>query len=197
MLVTKYLNQIPFQLGKKLGDGADGEVFEIKNNKVIKFSIVLDIDSRAKNYTIQNIVNNNFKIFKFIKENPINSFSRIYDFDILKTDFINGFEGKINYIIYFYTLEKLNELSINDKDILKNIFHEANEKNKNSFIDLSEQELMDKLKNNNLYSRILNLYFDLKKYKINHLDIDVRNIMKKNNDFKLIDFDRCELKGEI
>jgi len=185
------LNKIPYVLGKKIGAGGDGSIYDISNNKVIKLSIIYDmiIDDPLDAQYKQSV-----KVFSYLKDNNPKGFAKVYDFGFLcKDDRQVHNYGKDDFIIHFHVMEKLNKLSEKDKSIL---FHILNgfEKKLNSKIVIKELIEIQKYIDFDL-EKVKMFYNQLLNSKITHCDLHVRNIMKNNDDeFLLIDFDRCKLK---
>lgn len=183
----------PHFIGEKIGDGADGEVFNFIDNKVIKFSIIYQYD-----LDIHHIYSNIEKILLYLQSFQPSTHARVYEYKYLGTcarKTVNGFQP---YIFYYYVMEKLNKLSEDEKKIFHTILsHE----DKNIIKDYSSKKIKEMLKG---LSRGLDFdekkvtFFcnNFRKTMVQHNDIHVRNIMKDAlGNFKLIDFDRCEMEN--
>jgi len=196
MLVLKLCNQVcpekvKFNLINKLGDGADGEVFELDDNKVIKFCVQFDYGYDQLSY------DDISKTLSYIQYNKPHIYARIYSYD-----YLGKFSRKLydqsnqEYILYYYIMEKLNEISDDEKKVFHSLIsHEDCGILKNYSILKIKQMLQ---------GMSMGLDFDVERVTffcerlrdsfISHNDLHPRNIMKdKNGNFKLIDFDRCTI----
>jgi RIO-like serine/threonine protein kinase len=174
-------------LGEEIGYGADGQVF-LLNDLVIKYSVYFD-----KDYT-------NYKklkqLFDFIKNDDSNLFVKLFSFDYLLSGERDFYTRKQKYIICSCTMEKLIPLNEDEKKVFHTtISHEDGNKLKpitNNTFDMIK-ELHNFLSFD--YNKMIEFHKKLQTSKINHNDLHVRNVMKdSNNNYKLIDFDRDELK---
>lgn len=172
-------HNVGFISGERLGEGADGEVFDLKNGKVIKYSIlyddyVSDLESKFLNIK-KNLLN--------LIDNSNQLFCNVYEFrEIIRSSRVC--QGvKQDYIIYSYVMEKMDLLYGDEQKVLFSVLN-------NKKMDL--HVLLGGLS--------FGLYFDkpkvVKFYELlqsghGHKDIHIQNIMKDcNGNFKLIDFDR-------
>jgi len=179
IIVDKYIKPDHFQIGKKLGDGADGEVFEY-NDKVIKFSISFDDSYLQK-----------IDLLKCLKEANEKPYVKIYEFKHLLST-----KTKYQDVeIYYSILEKLNKISDDEKKLFHTLIcHEDQNKIKTR----SKNEVDKIIDELNYYldfnkDKVILFLDQLKNSKFNHLDIHVRNVMKDSfGNFKLIDLDRIE-----
>lgn len=186
--------KIDFKIINRLGDGADGEVFELEDNKVLKLCIYntsSDADAETKYKYISDVLltlkNNNAKIF-----------ASVYEFGHLgkytKTLY-NNEEQK--YILYYYIMEKLNKISEDEKKVFHSILSHEDRGLKKNFSILKIKEMLRGMSKGLDFDTKRVIFFceNIAKQAICHNDIHPRNIMKDNSgNFKLIDFDRCELK---
>lgn len=198
MLVLKLLPEnIKFNLGDRLGDGADGEVFELSDytDRVIKFCVLFE-------YPELMLEQEYFKrsnALAVLKNNNSSTYARVYEHE-----FIGLFNRPIewsnrgqNYILYYYIMEKLNKISEDEKRVFHSILcHEDKNLNKNFSIKKINQMLEGMSTALDFDKHKVMLFCEgLKNSKIIHNDLHVRNIMKDNlGNFKLIDFDRCTIK---
>ncbi len=193
-------DKIPDNLGEYLGDGADGEVFSINgdSSRVIKLGIMYERPSQGllKGYKqIQSVLD-------FLITNQPVAYARVYEHGYIGTysrdvEFLKN--KKQNFIIYFYSMEKLEKITEDEKKVFHSILsHEDRGKKK----DFSPEKVLEMLQG---LSRGLD--FDAEKVTlfcenirsapVSHLDIHVRNIMKNSvGDYKLIDMDRITLEKE-
>lgn len=198
MLVLKLLPEnINFNLGTRLGDGADGEVFELSdyNDRVIKFCVLFEYpDTMLEHEYLKR--SNALAVLK-------NTHSDVYA-QVYKDEFIGLFNRPIewstsgqNYILYYYIMEKLNKISEDERRVFHSILcHEDKNINKNFSIKKINQMLEGMSTALDFDKQKVMLFCEgLKNSKIIHNDLHVRNIMKDNlGNFKLIDFDRCTIK---
>ena len=192
MHLLKLINQhnisINFRLGKEIGSGADGEVFEIIDSpNVIKFSILYDCG-----HTSLSDYDRISKTLNYLIDHSPQPYARIYEHKYLGQFERDGYQ---KHILYYYVMEKLNHIS----DDETKVFHSI----------LSHEDRQVK-KNYQKINKILNglsagLDFDEKEVKlfvaslvacvIKQNDIHPRNIMKNNlGQFRFIDVDRCQME---
>lgn len=199
MLVHKICQQVcpdklHFKLSSKLGDGADGEVFELQDqlDQVIKFSILYQTSEKSIESEYQRIKDT----LSFILENQPSTYARVYEHK-----YIGKYTRPFNrdtqdYIIYYYIMEKLFKISEDEKRVFHSILsHEDKNINKN-FSIFKIKKMLDGMARALDFDHSMVMFFceSLQGSLIQHNDIHVRNIMKdKDGNFKLIDFDRCNL----
>ncbi len=194
------LSKIDIKPSKKLGDGADGEVFEIENDsdKVIKFCVLYNYENNLEKFykEISNVIN-------FIKDNNLPSYARVYEHVFLGKYFrelVESSSALSEYILYYYTMEKLYKISDDEKRVFHSVLsHEDSNKIKNYSLP-QIKKMLDGMSLGLDFDvgRVMLFCEELKKAPIIHNDLHVRNIMKdKFGNFKLIDFDRCTIKNSI
>lgn len=175
-------------LGKRLGDGADGEVFELisDSKKVIKFSIIYDLGYESNLVTKYNEIK---KKLSFVKENGTRCqhLCSIYNFGLLLHKSRKTSCGAQEFLIHFYEMEKLIKCSDEEEKVFYTIISNAYRSiedfldSLSKWIDFDRQKVLTFV-NANSNSVIL------------HNDIHLSNIMKnENGDFKLIDLDRITI----
>jgi len=183
----------PYKLGQRLGSGVDGEVFEIaRSNRVVKFCILHESDKGNVHELYLKTID---PILTSLVSRAVNVFARVYTYE-----YVGVFSKNENrFALYFYTMEKLEDISDDEKKVFHTIIsHE----DRNIVKDFSINEVQEKLKGLSLglsfdEKKVIFFYENLKKSYINHNDIHVRNIMKDNQgNFKMIDFDRTQVHGE-
>jgi len=200
MQVVKYLTDIRFQnlinlIDKKIGDGADGEVFTLKDTAdVAKFSIYYCWN----NENLQQVIDSRLDSSYLVKGNA-NVFVSLFEFKHLLSGSRTVVNGNQDYAIFFSRMEKLNKISEDEKKV----FHSTlSHQDSNVKKDLS----LDKI-SNMLDGLSIGLDFNRKKVfnfikqvqnlasiGIQYTDLHPRNIMKtKDGDFKLIDIDRISV----
>ena len=189
--------EIPYRFGNRLGDGADGECFDIlESNKVIKLCVLLDYPTRNLDNDYLNVSNT----INFIKNKSIRAYAQVHDFKYLgryNRPHVEMVDGQ-DYILYYYTMEKLNHLTDDEKKIFHSILsHEDSGRPKNYEI-LKIKKMLKGMATALDFDEEKVTFFceELKRAPIIHNDIHIRNIMKDNcGNFKMIDFDRCKIKN--
>jgi hypothetical protein len=190
--------KIDFPLSSRLGDGADGEVFELKDttDKVIKFSVLYEYPGEDLDTKYDQIC----RTLDFIKMYKPDSYARVYEHKTLgryTRPFAGSNQGQ-KYILYYYFMEKLLKISEDEKRVFHSILsHEDKNLNKNFSINKIKKMLTGMSMGLDFDEKKVILFVEsLKMSKVCHNDLHVRNIMKDfNGNFKLIDFDRSYLLG--
>jgi serine/threonine protein kinase len=183
-LFKRYWSWMAPHPADEIGSGIDGEVYSMLNDpdRVIKICQVFDFD--RFDATAQ--------VLDKLLFQPLAGYARVY---------MRGTRRvyKKGYVLYFYVMEKLQPISEDESKVFHTILsHE----DRNIIKDYAWGEL-EKI----LEGLRVGLDFDTERVKflcqairhspIKHLDIHPRNIMKNaDGDFKLIDFDRVQLKEE-
>lgn len=202
MLVLKLCQQfcpdkIDFLISNRLGDGADGEVFELKDDtsKVIKFSVLYQNSYTNIDYVYKKIIQS----LDYIRINNPHAYARVYEHKYLgkyNRPIVNSSLGQ-DYILYYYIMEKLYKISEDEKKVFHSILsHEDRNLEKNFSIFKIKKMLKEMYRALDFnFEKIILFCESLKKDAIEHNDIHVRNIMKDlDGNFKLIDFDRSSLR---
>jgi len=201
MLVLKMCQQfcpdkIPFVPTTRLGDGADGEIFDIKgqSDKVIKFGVLYETGSININQSFKCIK----EVLSYFQANPAATYARVYSFGFMgKFERDIALKKKQPFILYFYTMEKLYKISEDEQKVFHSILsHEDRGINKNySPIKINEM-ISGMSKGLDFNSERVTFFCDnFNNTAVSHLDIHIRNIMKDfNGNFKLVDFDRSEMR---
>lgn len=201
MLVLKLCQQlcpdkIPVIVGAKLGDGADGEVFDILDDadKVIKFCVIY----QTGKIPIPNAYKYVSNVLDTLISNPSPTYARVYSHawmgkfsrDIQRSPF------KQSYILYYYIMEKLYKTTEDERKVFHSIIsHEDQGKRKDFPLDKIKEMLIGLAQGLDFdEEKVIFFYNNFKKSPVVHLDIHPRNIMKNAaGNFKLIDFDRAEM----
>jgi serine/threonine protein kinase len=176
----------------KLGDGADGEVFEIKEdpNKVIKFCTLFDY-----NMDLKKSYKNISQIINYLISNSPQTYAKVFSHKYMGEYSRDTVWGKQKYILYYYTMEKLMKLSEDEKKVFHSLIsHEDQGKQKN-WSSIKLKEMLTGLQTGLDFDRKKVIFFmeNFVKIPIIHTDIHPRNIMKDaSGNFKLIDFDRAK-----
>ena len=124
-------DKIPFNISKKIGDGADGECFDLLDSpdKVIKLSVLYEYDRGDIETQYKQSIS---PIIDFLISNPITIFGKIYSHNYIGS-FSRDFNGSPqSFIIYYYVMEKLNKISDDEQKVFHTILsHEDRGLNKN------------------------------------------------------------------
>lgn len=183
------IKSIPFKIKNRIGSGADGEVYSISKDKVIKFSIRYDCFCSWSKEDFDRIKSRTKSNFDFIINNKQNDFVDVFDFNFLSEGervFNNTLQ---KYFTYYYVMNKL--VPINESDFIKfNLIYTALD------CKITYNKLF-KFKNNfdSSYNKYINFLTKILNSKICHEDIHPKNIMMdENNNFKMIDVDRIFIK---
>lgn len=186
-------DKIPVTPSTKLGDGADGDIYEIKDepNKVIKFSVAYDYDS-----DFNNVFPNVDRCLNYLENNKPSFCATVYNHSFLCSGSRKVVNGDQKFILYYYVMEKLLKISEDEKKVFHSLLsHE----DMNIVKVFTRSKVIDMLNGMSLgldfdVVKVLNFYDNLRNSKVKHNDIHVRNIMKdRMGNFKLIDFDKMEI----
>lgn len=167
-----------------LGSGVDGTVYSMLNDpsRVIKIAQVFDFDR----YELT------ADVLDHLLFEPLPEYARVY---------MRGAKRLPDkgYVLHFYVMEKLLPITVDESKV----FHTILSHEDRNIIKLYEPPELEKI----LTGLRIGLDFDAERVKflceairsspVKHLDIHPRNIMKDaNGNFKLIDFDRAQLKRD-
>lgn len=178
---------IPFSLGKELGQGADGQCFEVQDNPkiVIKISAIYN-DSIRYNITK--------KIIKYMIYNQPYLYAQVYSYKHLGEFLLPNND---TYILYYYVMKKLNKISEDESKVFHTLIsHEDKNIIKNYSPAQLNKILLGLQRGLDFDPRVVTLFYNkLQNSRIVHNDLHVRNVMKdETGNFRLIDFDRCNFK---
>jgi len=192
-------DKIPAELGARLGDGADGEVFSINgdDSRVFKLGILYERYDTGLLKAYQQIRD----VLNFMQTEKPEGYAHVYEHEYLctssrKVEHLRS--GKQYFIIYSYTMEKLNKISEDERRVFHSILsHEDRGIEKNFSSDKIREMLEGLARGLDFDAEKVTLFCDnIRAAPVSHLDIHVRNIMKnESGNFKLIDFDRIELEN--
>ena len=194
-------DKIPVVPAKRLGDGSDGEVFEIENdpNKVIKFCVMYERgDRKLEPYYHKKLA----PLIDQLITQPIDTYARVYAHEymgIFSRDFQSSKTGKQKFILYYYLMEKLQRISEDESKVFHSILSHEDRGIEKKFSTEKLREMLEGLGRGLDFDAERVIFFceALRDAPISHLDIHPRNIMKDGSgNFKLIDFDRVQLNGE-
>jgi len=194
-------NQIVNIAGDFLGDGADGDVYLVKNDtsKVIKF---------CKLYEDNDLFEANFKsiidVLSFLEKKSINTFAKVFSHGVLGTFdrkqiyYLDNkaLEHQQKFTLYYYIMERLNKISEDEKRIFHSIIcHEDSGTPKDLSLSTIDK-MLDGMGRALDFDKKKVMFFcrNIRNLPVHHNDIHKRNIMKDNDgNFKLVDFDRSSL----
>jgi len=202
MLVLKLCQQlcpdkIPVVPNTKLGDGADGEVFDVEgqSDMVIKFGVLYDTGDIDIDRSFKYIK----RVLGYFQANPASTYARVYSFG-----FMGKFERDITwakkkqpFILYYYTMEKLYKITEDEQKVFHSILSHEDRGIKKNYSPLKINEMISGMGTGlDFNSERVTFFCDnFKNTAVSHLDIHVRNIMKDSaGNFKLVDFDRSEMR---
>lgn len=193
-IINKQKFYNPYNIGPSLGDGANGEVFELVNtSKVVKFSALYDYNFNNLHINYNKIINN----INFLKRSDNNSYAKVYEVKHVGDGYRVCDEELLQYyVVYSYTMEKLNKISEDEKKVFHSILsHEdLGIVKKYTINKINEMLLGMSIGLDFDINKVLFFYNEIKKINIIHEDLHDRNIMKDNKgNFKLIDFDRINI----
>lgn len=182
------------KLGKELGYGADGQVFEASDNRVIKIAVCFDqsrqfVDTQnVLQYLIKNIPSSYANVYH---NEYLGEYTRPYCHWDIKTTIVQ------KYYLHYYIMEKLFKISEDEKKIFHSILsHEDRNIVKKFSLDKVKKMLTGMSYSLDFdYNKVIFFYQNLHDCPLKHLDLHVRNIMKDvDGNFKMIDFDRMKLE---
>jgi len=189
-LVRKNTNKYSSIVGNLIGEGADGDVYSIKNNldKVIKFSVYYI----CRNEDLKKIIYDRLDNFSLVQKNS-NLFAKLYEYNYIGSGFRDTVNGSQEYLLFSCVMEKCSKITEDESKVFHSILsHEDNNLNKNYSID-KIKKMLKGLSFGLEFSeeKIICFVKKIKESSIKHTDIHPRNIMKDAFDnFKFIDFDR-------
>jgi serine/threonine protein kinase len=185
-----------FPLGRRLGDGSDGEVLEIVDDpkKVIKLSAIYDHPAREIK-TYQDVK----KVLAHLISTPTDAFVRVYE-----QGFFGSFSRKStewhkdgqDFLMYYYIMDKLEQISVNEFKVFHSILsHEDRKIIKNFSIGKIKEMLIGLSRGLDFdVEKVIIFCNNIANGPIIHDDINPRNIMRNaSGDYKLVDLDRCRL----
>jgi len=193
-------DKLPVEPDIRLGEGADGEVFSIVGdpNKVLKLGILYERHDRGFENYYQQIA----RVLEYLIRTQPPAYAHVYEHGYLgnySRQMPAWKNGTQKFIIYYYTMEKLQKISEDERKVFHSILsHEDRGIDK----DYSSEKIGEMLRG---MSRALDfdaekvtLFCDnIERADVKHCDLHPRNIMKNEaGTYKLIDLDRIELEKE-
>lgn len=198
MQVIKYLENsfkdLTDQLESKIGDGADGEVFNLKSGNVAKFSIFFPWDGESlyqSNLAKKEIVSK-------VQSLP-DTFVKVFKFQHLMDGERETVDGKQPFTIHYCEMERLFKISEDEKKVMHSVISHQDSNLKK---DISTQKVVSILNGLSFglefdFDKVLSFVKRLQHLEtvgIEYLDYHPRNVMKDlDGNFKLIDIDRMSI----
>lgn len=180
-------------LGSRLGDGADGEVFDLTNDQVIKFCVLYET-GRIK---LENTYKYISRVVDHLITHPSPVYARVYEHVFLgEYSRVAWGNQKQRYYLYYYTMEKLGKISEDERKVFDTIVSHEDRNKKKNFPIAKIKEMLSGLSQGLDFDTERVIFFcdNFRNSPVTHLDIHPRNIMKDGaGNFKLIDFDRAEM----
>jgi len=186
---------IPYKLGEEVGTGADGQLFLIRDNPYCVIKLCVLYDRWEEN--LSSASNKIITVLDFICRQRPDLCACVYAYEWKNIYSRQTVNGKQDYILYYYVMEKLNKLSEDEKKVFHSILSHEDAGKIKKYSQEKLKQILNGLKRglDFDYDKVMNFCNGLSQLQFKHNDIHPRNIMKDNrNNFKLIDFDRCELK---
>lgn len=181
-------------LGKEIGYGADGQVFDTIDNKVIKIAVCFDQSRQFVDIQniLQYIMKNSPPAYASVHQSEyLGEYTRPYYHCGVKTTIVQ------QYYLHYYIMDKLSKISEDERKIFHSIVsHEDRNIVKNFHLDKVKKMLTSMSYSLDFdYNKVIFFYQNLYNCPLRHMDLHVRNIMKdKDGNFKMIDFDRMKLE---
>jgi thiamine kinase-like enzyme len=194
---------IPVETDQFLGEGADGDVYQIKDdpNKVIKFSKLYDAYSYKE---LENDFAKILAILSYLERYTSSIFAKVYShghmgtFDRNQVYYLNGkeFNRKQKFVLYYYIMEKLQKISDDEYKVFHSIISHEDRGYPKDYSIKKISNMIDGMHKGFDFDKqkVLSFCKGIQESVIEHHDIHERNIMKDiDGNFKLVDFDRASL----
>lgn len=185
-----------FNLDKCIGQGQNGQVFEVDQQRVLKLSVVFS-GTQENVDTYPNFYLPSILAIKHMLNHEEKAFAKCYEFMHLGYFSRNLNKEKQNYILFYYVLEKCNPISEDEAKVFHTLLsHEDAGKKK----DLSEDRVKNLVKDLSFAldfdaDKVMLFVEQIRSAAVKHNDAHPRNIMKDSfGYFKFIDFDLVERK---
>lgn len=201
MLTKKFIpscnQEILNMLGEELGDGADGQVFQIKSepSKVIKVSILHDYYG-----DIQYRYSSLLKVFSFLQGNANDCYAKLFKYGEIVKGSVKVEDGEQKYILYYSIMERCQKITDDESKVFHSLLSHEDRNICKKLHPLKTKRILSEL-NKGLdfdVSKALTFCCKVHESEVLHLDLHPRNIMKReDNSFCLIDFDRCKIKNNL
>lgn len=204
MLMRKLFDRYgisPYLLGKSVGDGSDGECFEIidQPNKIAKLGITF-CNGPSKLSKSHGAFTN--AIEAVIEKQP-HAFVRVYEYR-----YLGGYmrkmpdweDGQQRFVLYAYLMDKLFPVDGADKPLLYGVLDWLENESGKPFDCKKISSAIDGEKSvaimtDESIARVNRFANGISSAPIIHQDLHIRNIMKDNlGEFNLIDLDRMVLR---
>lgn len=190
-------DKIPY-VTQKLGDGADGEVFEFPNQdgQVLKLSVLYEYNADVLLTVSEHYQQNIAPILDLLVANPVEGFARVYSHQYLGAYDRPSGRSAEKFVLYSYVMEKLIHLDGDESRVFSSILSHEDRGTIKNYSLAKIKEILQGLSRGLDFDEEKVILFceNLHQAPVRHLDIHTRNIMKDaSGNFKLIDFDRCVL----
>lgn len=183
-------NDLPYELGNRLGFGIDGTVYSISNsNKVIKISILYNNGNLMLSY------NEIKKVLDYLIESRPSVCAGVYEYGFDSIECSDEYWQR-PFIGYYYVMEKLDEISDDESKVFHSILSHEDSNIIKNYSNFKIKKILNGLSSGlDFDKKKITLFCEsLKRETFIHSDIHSRNIMKDGGGyFKLIDFDRMKL----
>jgi hypothetical protein len=200
MLVRKLCQQycpdrLPANLGERLGDGADGEVFSLTDqpDRVIKLGVILQRTFRSPEDTYQDMK----AVLSALVDRQPDAYVRVYQYGELYRGSRPWGNGTQNFLLHYSTMDKLRELKPDERDLFAAILERPDRIISSNYDPAVLERFLQEWRGGLDFDRerVMLLLDRYHAATIEHEDFHQRNIMKDaNGDFKLIDLERTTIK---
>jgi len=204
MLVLKLCHKncpdkVPVIPTTKLGDGSDGEVFDIEGqpDRVIKLCVLYE--AQVSPASVVDEYHRTKSVIDFLQAHPTEICATVYD-----SGYLGEFSRMVwgnkeeKYILYYYIMEKMQKISDDEARVFHSILSNEDRGMCKNYTSDQVKKMVEGM--------ALGLDFDTEKViffcdslrlaPIIHLDMNPRNIMKDSaGNFRFIDFDRAEIRS--
>lgn len=183
-------DNLPVQPGERLGEGNNGEVLSIvgDSTKVLKLSMLLSKTGDQEQYSqIKNGLD-------YVVAMCPPAYVRVYSHAYLGAQLL--VPPQLQYIFYYYIMEKLHEISKDERKLFHSILsHEDRGLRKRFSLEKIRKMRQGMSKGLDFDAEKVMLFCEnIRNAPIIHEDTHARNIMKNDNgDFRLIDLDSISL----
>jgi hypothetical protein len=191
--------KLPVQPDVRLGEGADGEVFSIKDDprRVLKLGVLYGRPGKSAAQQYQ-LISDALDAIQY--QHPP-AYVHLYEHGYLGTFSRQVFvkprgRAKQDYIIYYYLMDKLQPITEDEGKVFHSILSHEDRGIEKNFSPEKIQEMLQGMSRGLDFDaeKVTIFCSNIGEARLTHLDIAVRNIMKNEaGEFKLIDLDRVSL----
>ena len=185
-------DKLPINVGVRLGDGSNGECLSIVGdpNMVIKLSILYDY-----NIGLYKFYEEIRKSINYIIQTKPRAYVNVYEQGYFGT--FSRYSGGQKFILYYYLMEKLQEISEDEARVFHSILSHEDRLIKKNWSSVKIDKILKSLSTAlDFDASMVKLFLeDIKLSNLIHRDLHSRNIMKTiSGNFKLIDLDSLTFK---